>query len=82
MKKDMLNIDFVFIFSDRNPIKRAWHTTKESIATGLSLLSPKNIKNKISEMQQMSPVELVMTFFKMYFYIFYYSGYCVYAILR
>lgn len=48
----------------------------------LSMLSPSNIKDKIGEMQQMTPVELVKGFFKIFFYMFYYAGYGVMVVLR
>lgn len=54
---------------------------KDGIAYSLSMLSPANIKAKIGEMQQMTIPELIIGFFKMFFYSFYYSGYGVSLIL-
>lgn len=66
----------------RNPIRRGWQATKDGIYFMFSMLSPSNIKNKIGEMQQMSVVELILGFFKLFFYGFYYAGYSVSRILK
>jgi hypothetical protein len=47
-----------------------------------AMISPANIKLKIAEMQQMSFPELVIGFFKLFFYIFYYSGFGVATVLK
>lgn len=73
---------FVFSRGEKNPIRRCYQSIKEGISYSLSALSPSNIKHKISEMQQMSIVELFVGFFKLIFYAFYYSGFGVAVILR
>ncbi|KAI5742923.1 hypothetical protein M8J77_012710 [Diaphorina citri] len=65
-----------------NPIRRGWQGFKDGIRFTLSMLSPSNIKQKINEMQQMSIPQLVVGFFKLFFYAFYYSNYSVYLVLR
>lgn len=65
----------------KDPIRRGYQAVKDGISYGLSMLSPTNIKHKISEMQQMTIPELIMGFFKMIFYSFYYSGYGVSLVL-
>jgi len=48
----------------------------------LAMLSPANLKLKLAEIQQMSGPELVVGFFKMFFYIFYYSGFGVATVIK
>ncbi|GBP39010.1 Ryanodine receptor [Eumeta japonica] len=66
----------------KDPFRRGWQTVKEGISAGFSSLSPSNIKQKIADMQQMPPSELVVGFFKMFFYLFYYFGYGILVIVR
>nr|AHW99829.1 ryanodine receptor [Sogatella furcifera] len=66
----------------RDPIRRTIQAFKDSIYFVLTMLSPSNIKTKINEMQQMSVPELVVGFFKIFFYMFYYSGFSVSVVLR
>ncbi|XP_014249566.1 ryanodine receptor isoform X2 [Cimex lectularius] len=66
----------------KSPLKRAWQTIKDGVGAFFSMLSPANIKAKIAEMQQMTVLELVVAFFKLYFYAFYYSGYGVSLVLK
>lgn len=72
---------YLIIFS-RNPIRRGWQATKDGIYFMFSMLSPSNIKHKIIEMQQMSIIELIIGFVKLFFYMFYYSGYSVSVVLK
>ncbi|XP_071050495.1 ryanodine receptor isoform X2 [Onthophagus taurus] len=59
----------------KDPIRKGYQNVKEGIYYGLSALSPANIKHRIADMQQMTPYELFVGFFKMIFYAFYYSGF-------
>lgn len=61
----------------KDPIKKAMQFCKDNIYFCFSMLSPTNIKNKIAEMQQMTIVELLLSFLKLIFYAFYYSGFGV-----
>jgi len=55
-------------------VKQAYTAVKTHIRAFFSMLSPNNIKRKIRELQQMTPVELIIGFFKLLFWIFYASG--------
>ncbi|KAG8317291.1 Ryanodine receptor 2 [Homalodisca vitripennis] len=66
----------------KDPIRRSITAAKDALYFVLSMLSPSNIKNKINEMQQMSTVELVVGFFKIFFYMFYYAGFSVSVVLK
>jgi ryanodine receptor 2 len=57
-------------------------SVKGMLHTFQAMISPANIKLKIAEMQQMSFPELVIGFFKLFFYIFYYSGFGVATVLK
>jgi ryanodine receptor 2 len=46
------------------------------------MLSPTNIKAKFAEMQQMTFPELFIGFFRMLFYMFYYSGFGVAVVVK
>ncbi|KAJ8665342.1 hypothetical protein QAD02_007004, partial [Eretmocerus hayati] len=59
----------------KDPIRRKIQAFKDGVYLGFSMLSPTNLKNKLSELQQMSIPEIILGFFKMIFYSFYYSGY-------
>ena len=48
---------------------------KDSLAHGLSLLSPSNIRKQLREMKQKTYPELIVGLFKLFFAIFYYTGY-------
>ena len=39
------------------------------------MLSPSNVRKQIRELKQKTPGELVVGFFKLFFGIFYYTGY-------
>ncbi|XP_043499298.1 ryanodine receptor isoform X4 [Polistes fuscatus] len=62
---------------NKDPIRRGIQAFKDGIYFFFSMFSPTNIKNKITEMQQMTIPELFIGFFKMIFYSFYYSGFGV-----
>ncbi|XP_075211293.1 ryanodine receptor [Lycorma delicatula] len=66
----------------RDPVRRVTQAVKDGIYFFFAMLSPTNIKNKINEMQQMTVPELIIGFFKMFFYIFYYAGFSVSVILK
>uniref|UniRef100_A0A0K8TI63 Ryanodine receptor 44F n=1 Tax=Lygus hesperus TaxID=30085 RepID=A0A0K8TI63_LYGHE len=68
--------------ANKSPIKKAIQSAKDGVKNGLAMLSPTNIKAKIGEMQQMTVLELIIGFFKLYFYMFYYSGYGVSLVLK
>lgn len=46
------------------------------------MLSPGNIKRKLREAQQMTPAELFLGFFKLFFYGFFYGGKAIYRIIK
>lgn len=60
---------------NKDPIRRGIQAFKDGVYFFFSMFSPTNIKNKISEMQQMTIPELFVGFFKLIFYAFYYSGF-------
>ncbi|BES99791.1 ryanodine receptor [Nesidiocoris tenuis] len=79
------NTSYSYISEDdeeKSPIKKALQSAKDGVKNGLLMLSPSNIKAKIGEMQQMTVLELVIGFFKLYFYMFYYCGYGASVILK
>lgn len=67
---------------NKDPIRRGIQAFKDGIYYGFSMFSPKNIKNKLFELQQMSIAEIVIGFFKMIFYSFYYTGYSIGIVIR
>ncbi|XP_043461888.1 ryanodine receptor isoform X4 [Leptopilina heterotoma] len=67
---------------NKDPIRRGIQAFKDGIYFFFSMFSPTNIKNKISEMQQMTIPELFIGFFKMIFYAFYYSGFGVGVVIQ
>lgn len=66
----------------KTPAQKAIQFFKDSIFLILSIFSPTNIKNKMNEVQQMSPMEMFVGFFKIFFYMFYYAGYGVVEVMR
>ncbi|XP_043283357.1 ryanodine receptor isoform X10 [Venturia canescens] len=67
---------------NKDPIRRGIQAFKDGVYFFFSMFSPANIKNKISEMQQMTIPELFIGFFKMIFYAFYYSGFGVGCVIN
>ncbi|XP_044016394.1 ryanodine receptor isoform X3 [Aphidius gifuensis] len=67
---------------NKDPIRRGIQAFKDGIYYGFSMFSPKNIKNKLFELQQMSIAEIIIGFFKMIFYSFYYTGYSIGIVIR
>lgn len=65
----------------KDPIRRGYQAVKDGLAYGLSAISPANIKHKIAEMQQMTPYELFVGFFKLFFNAFYYTGYGISVVI-
>ena len=55
-------------------IKSKINDVKDQMMDGLSHFAPANIKKKIKEMKQMTPVELAIGFVKLMFFILYHSG--------
>ncbi|XP_035704010.1 ryanodine receptor isoform X5 [Folsomia candida] len=55
-------------------VKQAYTGLKNCVKAFFSTISPNNIKRKVREVQQMTPVEMVLGFFKFIFYIFYATG--------
>jgi hypothetical protein len=47
---------------------------KNCVKSFFTMISPNNVKRKLREVQQMTPVEMVLGFFKLIFYIFYSTG--------
>lgn len=79
----ILILILIVIFRNaKDPVKRSIAAVKNGISMFFQALSPGNIKTKLGEFQQLSPVEQVTAFFKMFFYIFYYSGYGVAAVIK
>lgn len=66
----------------RDPMRRGVTAVKEGFKNLAFLLSPTNIKHQISVLQTKTVPELIVGFFKLFFYAFYYTGYGFYAILR
>ncbi|KAI4471407.1 ran binding protein 9-related [Holotrichia oblita] len=65
----------------KDPIRKTIQNFKDAVAYVLNALSPANIKHKIAETQQMTPLEIIKSFFRNIFYVFYYSGYGVSIVL-
>lgn len=59
----------------RDPIRRTMQAIKDGLKFIVHILSPSNIKHQIGVMQTKSVPELIIGFFKMIFYMFYYTGY-------
>ncbi|XP_026840881.1 ryanodine receptor isoform X1 [Drosophila persimilis] len=66
----------------RDPIRRTITAVKEGLKFGIHMLSPANIKHQIGVMQTKSIPELIVGFFKMIFYMFYYTGYAHFCVVR
>ncbi|XP_017959316.1 ryanodine receptor isoform X9 [Drosophila navojoa] len=66
----------------RDPIRRTITAVKDGLKFGVHMLSPSNIKHQIGVMQTKSIPELIVGFFKIIFYIFYYTGYAHYCVVR
>lgn len=66
----------------RDPIRRSVQAVKDGFKYLAFLISPTNIKHQIGVMQTKTVAELIVGFFKMFFYAFYYTGYGFYAMLR
>ena len=66
----------------RDPVRRSVQAVKDGFKYVGFLFSPANIKNQIGVMQTKSVPELIVGFFKMFFYAFYYTGYGFYAMFR
>ncbi|XP_037717375.1 ryanodine receptor isoform X8 [Drosophila subpulchrella] len=66
----------------RDPIRRTITAVKEGLKFGVHMLSPANIKHQIGVMQTKSIPELIIGFFKIIFYIFYYTGYAHFCVVR
>lgn len=66
----------------RDPIRRTITAVKEGLKFGVHMLSPSNIKHQIGVMQTKSIPELIVGFFKIIFYMFYYTGYAHYCVVR
>nr|NP_001246206.1 ryanodine receptor, isoform J [Drosophila melanogaster]AFH07961.1 ryanodine receptor, isoform J [Drosophila melanogaster] len=66
----------------RDPIRRTITAVKEGLKFGVHMLSPANIKHQIGVMQTKSIPELIVGFFKIIFYIFYYTGYAHFCVVR
>ncbi|XP_069698288.1 ryanodine receptor isoform X7 [Periplaneta americana] len=68
--------------ASKDPIRRGIQVAKDALYFCVTMLSPSNIKTKITEMQQMTIPEIFIAFFKMIFYAFYYSGFGVSIVIR
>ncbi|KAE9543520.1 hypothetical protein AGLY_002320 [Aphis glycines] len=66
----------------KDPIRRGIQAIKYGFQLLFFVLSPTNIKNKINEIQQMSFFELITSFFKLWFYLIFYTGYSGVYVLR
>ncbi|XP_062134851.1 ryanodine receptor isoform X13 [Drosophila sulfurigaster albostrigata] len=66
----------------RDPIRRTITAVKEGLKFGVHMLSPSNIKHQIGVMQTKSIPELIVGFFKIIFYMFYYTGYAHFCVVR
>lgn len=71
-----------FYSNAKDPFRRGFGVVRDGIYLFFAMLSPANMKNQISTLLSMSPAEIVVGFFKSIFYVFYYSGYGVYCVLR
>jgi ryanodine receptor 2 len=65
----------------KDPIRRKIQAVKDGIYFFFSMFSPTNIKNMISDIQQMSIPELLIGFFKLIFYSVYYLGFGISCII-
>ncbi|XP_039954485.1 ryanodine receptor isoform X18 [Bactrocera tryoni] len=66
----------------RDPIRRTMQAIKDGLKFIVHILSPSNIKHQIGVMQTKSVPELIIGFFKMIFYMFYYTGYGNFCVVR
>lgn len=66
----------------KDPIRKTVQMGKDCLKNFAFLISPANIKHQIAVLQTKSIPEIFVGFFKMLFYMFYYTGYGFYAILR
>lgn len=68
--------------AQRDPIRRTIQAVKDGLKFSVHMLSPANIKHQINVMQTKSVPELIIGFFKIIFYIFYYTGYGNFCVVR
>ncbi|XP_036345580.1 LOW QUALITY PROTEIN: ryanodine receptor-like [Rhagoletis pomonella] len=66
----------------RDPIRRTIQAIKDGLKFVIYMLSPSNIKHQIGAMQTKSVPELIIGFFKLIFYMFYYTGYGNFCVVR
>ncbi|XP_065200353.1 ryanodine receptor [Planococcus citri] len=66
----------------KDPISYAFQTLKDGVFFFFSMLSPSSISKGIQQVQNMTPLELGVSVFKIWFYAFYYMGYSNLVILR
>lgn len=66
----------------KDPVRRGIQAIKYGFHLLFFVLSPTNIKNKINEIQQMTTIELIKSFFKLWFYLMFYTGYSGFYIMR
>lgn len=78
----LINIFHCVRRTAKDPIRRGIHALKYGFQLLFFVLSPTNIKNKINELQHMTTVELIKSFFKLWFYLMFYTGYSGFYVLR
>lgn len=66
----------------RHPVTRSINAVKDGLKFAAVMLSPANIKHQIGVMQTKSVPELIVGFFKIIFYMIYYTGYAHFAVVR
>ncbi|XP_037033206.1 ryanodine receptor isoform X4 [Bradysia coprophila] len=66
----------------KDPIRRSVQAVKDGFHYAIHMFSPANIKYQIGVMQTMSIPELIIGFFKTFFYAFYYSGFGVSQVIK
>ena len=55
---------------------------KDMVFSGLSAVAPANIRRRLAVVRQMTTSELLMAIFRLAFYIIYYTGWAVTAVLK
>lgn len=66
----------------KDPVKKSLAAVKGGISKVFKFFSPSNMKHIIMEFQQKTPLEQIACFFKLFFYLFYYSGYGIGSVIK
>ncbi|KAK6632420.1 hypothetical protein RUM44_007462 [Polyplax serrata] len=66
----------------KDPVKKSIAAIKGGMSGLFQFFSPTNMKHRLLEFQQKTPLEQLNCFFKLFFYMFYYSGYGIASVIK